>query len=158
VPPALLAPVRRRALDVYRRLPVPVRRAVVRWLTPRYSVGVVCVFRRDGHVLMLRQRHHAGWTLPGGLLGRGESPHDALSRELAEELAVSVALPRLPVRTYVDPAARHVDVVYVIDVPHGTELSTSADGLEVVDVAWRRPDSPVGNEATATMLALLDDR
>lgn len=151
-----MAPLRttahRAALSAFRRLPVPLRRTVVRLLTPRYSVGAVVVVRRGGRVLMLRQRHHYGWTLPGGLLGRGETPREALARELAEELRLSLPLPDWPLVTTVDPTTRHVDVIFVVDLPPGVEPGTTVDGLEVVRAAWRDPAGPGVMEPTAALL------
>lgn len=58
----------------------------------RRRVGAVIV--REGHVLMVRERRldadgrHLGveyWTLPGGGIEPGESPEQAVVREVAEE-------------------------------------------------------------------------
>ena len=57
-------------------------------------VGAVIV--RDGRILCA-QRGNAGalpgkWEFPGGKIEQGESPHDALVRELAEELLCKVTV------------------------------------------------------------------
>jgi len=50
---------------------------------------VAAVVLRDGHVLLGRRRaekQHAGWwEFPGGKIEPGETPEEALRRELAEE-------------------------------------------------------------------------
>ena len=51
-------------------------------------MGVSAVVVRDGRVLVGRRRgsHGAGtWAFPGGKLEAGESPEEAVRRELAEE-------------------------------------------------------------------------
>jgi mutator protein MutT len=61
----------------------------------RDAVGAV-VLRDDGRVLVIRRGRAPGrgtWTLPGGKVEPGESPTDAVVREVREEtgLAVEVA-------------------------------------------------------------------
>jgi 8-oxo-dGTP diphosphatase len=55
------------------------------------AAGIVL---QDGRVLVARRRKgdHLGglWEFPGGKMEPGETPHDALQRELAEELGVRV--------------------------------------------------------------------
>lgn len=59
-------------------------------------VGAVIV--RDGLVLCARRGPHghlAGlWEFPGGKVERGETPHDALRREIVEELSCHIAVGR----------------------------------------------------------------
>ncbi|HLM56844.1 MAG TPA: NUDIX hydrolase [Pyrinomonadaceae bacterium] len=64
------------------------RRAGV-WLTqPRFTVtaGVVVSDER-GRVLLLRHtlRGGSGWGIPGGFIGKGEQPDEAVRREVREE-------------------------------------------------------------------------
>lgn len=47
------------------------------------SGGKVLICRRTP-----RQKHPLQWEFPGGKVERGESPHQALSRELEEELGI----------------------------------------------------------------------
>ena len=84
-PPIRSRPIYLTALRVFRRMPAPLRRAAVRAGTPGFTVGAVCLLERDGMLLMLRQPHRVGWSLPGGLLDRGESAADAVQRELVED-------------------------------------------------------------------------
>jgi ADP-ribose pyrophosphatase YjhB (NUDIX family) len=53
--------------------------------------GVKCVITDGGHVLLVRHTYGPrGWDLPGGTVKRGEAPVDAASREMNEELGVSI--------------------------------------------------------------------
>ncbi len=44
----------------------------------------------DGKLLLVRVRENKLWYFPGGKIAEGESPVDALARELSEELNVTV--------------------------------------------------------------------
>lgn len=124
------------ALSTFRRLPRPLRRAIVRAATPSYSVGAVAVVRdAQDRVLLLRERHHDGWGLPGGLLGRRERPVDAVRRELVEEVALTIeesAFGRPSV--VVDPSAHRIDVVFVVDAP--ADATPRAQEPEVLEMRW----------------------
>ena len=47
--------------------------------------AAVCWVERDGKVLVVWNRRYRGWTLPGGLVEDGETPPQAMARELFEE-------------------------------------------------------------------------
>lgn len=59
---------------------------------PTVLVAAVALFDRDGRVLIARRpegKPMAGlWEFPGGKVEAGETPEEALIRELREELAV----------------------------------------------------------------------
>jgi ADP-ribose pyrophosphatase YjhB (NUDIX family) len=129
--------VKKQAMAAFRRMPMPVRRAVVHSVTPSYTVGAVVVLRRgDGRMALVEQRHSPGWALPGGLMQRGESPASALVREVAEELGVTLDISTLPVPyACVNAAVRRVDVVYFVDAPPRTRLQRE-DEVEVTRTGW----------------------
>jgi ADP-ribose pyrophosphatase YjhB (NUDIX family) len=58
------------------------------WLKQAYptpQVDVRGVVFRDGHVLLVREVADGRWTLPGGWADLGESPSEAVVREVREE-------------------------------------------------------------------------
>lgn len=134
-PPIRSRPVYLTALRVFRRLPAPVRRTAVRAGTPGFTVGAVCLLEREGMLLMLRQPHRVGWSLPGGLLSRGESAAEAVQRELVEEIGVRVQVGR-PVTVVVDSPLRRVDVIYRVQVTG--EIGERAGG-EATTARWLDP-------------------
>ena len=72
--------------------------------------GSTRLIRRDDAVLLTRIStrgfHSGSWTLPGGGLDHGESPRDALAREVREECGVDVR-GRRPARRPRPPLRRH---------------------------------------------------
>ena len=62
---------------------------------PRYEV-VSCFVEHDGAILLLHRRDHkpegGKWGVPAGKIDAGESPVQALLRELAEETGLEVPI------------------------------------------------------------------
>ena len=129
-----LSTARRLALRTFRALPRPLRILAVRIIAPGHTVGALCFLERDdGRVLLLRQYHRDGLTLPGGLLNRGEDPARALVREVREETGLLVEVD-MPFATLVAPGSRRVDVLF--HVPVRGEVPVRVDG-EAIHAEWR---------------------
>jgi 8-oxo-dGTP diphosphatase len=151
---ALTHRLHRLALTLYAGSPAPLRRLVIRVLSPPYILGVLCVLRHGDDVLLLRQRHDpTDWSLPGGLLKRGETPRAALAREVAEELGLELPLPDQPSLINVVPEVRRADLVFVL--PVDARPKVRIDDVEVVAVDWLHLDDPVENEVTESVLRLV---
>lgn len=61
-------------------------------MEPRLAVGAV-VLREDGAVLLVRRARPpaaGSWTLPGGKVEDGETPEQAIAREVLEETGLRV--------------------------------------------------------------------
>jgi ADP-ribose pyrophosphatase YjhB (NUDIX family) len=155
--PEILTEVRRRAyaivLTIFRWLPPPVRRGLVRAGTPSFTVGAVCAIEHHGSLLMLRQPHRPGWTLPGGLLERGETAAEAVVREVFEETHLRVEV-GVPLTVKVNPRVRRVDVVFHIAVDSRPDARA---GGEATDARWLRPEevAPTADGPTREVLDLL---
>ena len=149
--------------NIFYRLPHPVRRGLVRLVVPRYIVGAVTLVRdaeaaAPGRLLLLRQPPGRGWTLPAGLLQRGEAPLDGTTRELGEETGIKLAPERLSpaVPNAVVHAKGWVDVVFEVSVPAST-TTLAVDGAEVYEAAWHPLDQlPRLTGPTARLLAYYD--
>jgi 8-oxo-dGTP diphosphatase len=139
----------RTGLIGFGRLPHVVQRWVVRVASPSYTVGAVLVLEHEGHVLVLRQLHREGWTLPGGLLAQGETPAEAVVREVGEELGLTVDLDPeldLPAATLVEPHSQRVDVIFHRRVDQRPTVRPRGEAFRV---AWRRIEDLVGENHDA---------
>ncbi len=118
-----------------------------------------------GDVLLIRPHGYAPdqWTLAGGGVEAGESPVEAMRRELAEELGIVCDAPdQLPVQSrfvysHEYKLKRGLDhdgqqaVMFFVRVPTGIDLRLQAE--EIAEARWFRPDEavaafPVANQRT----------
>jgi ADP-ribose pyrophosphatase YjhB (NUDIX family) len=144
---------RRGALTTYGRLPRRLRLAVLHALAPSHTVGALCLVEHEGRLLMLRQHHRQGWTLPGGLVDRGEDAEQAVVRELGEETGLTVEV-GLPFGVVVDPKSRRVDVLFHVPVERRPALTVSSEATEA---RWlTRAEAGTVDEPTAQAFAMFD--
>jgi 8-oxo-dGTP pyrophosphatase MutT (NUDIX family) len=123
---------------------ITLERDLARVIGVRASVSAV-IFDRQGR-LLLQQRSDGGqWGLPGGSVEIGESLHQAVAREVAEETGLRVAArrlvgvyshPDLQIVRYPDGNAWHyVNVCFECGV-RGGRLTTCDETLAL---AWVMP-------------------
>lgn len=132
------------ALIAFRRTPAPLRRSMVRAATPGFTVGAVAVISRGDRVLFLRQPHRDGWSLPGGLLDRGERAADAVVREVFEETGLRIEV-GIPLTCQVNARVRRVDVIFTVAVDAEPNVVV---GGEAKDHRWLRVDELPGADAS----------
>jgi 8-oxo-dGTP diphosphatase len=98
---------------------------------------VVAALVRDGAgILMSRRRADQPmpglWEFPGGKVEPGESPTDALMREVREELGCEVAVGRIhEVVFHAYPEFDLYMLVYTATISRGTPAA-----IEVAEIAW----------------------
>ncbi|MEN2739144.1 (deoxy)nucleoside triphosphate pyrophosphohydrolase [Microbacterium sp. X-17] len=137
--------------------------------TPSRPLPVVAaVIVRDGAVLACRRAAHkdaAGrWEFPGGKVEAGETPQDALRRELREELGVAVRVGVLLDRTVTGRvdlacyAATLVGAAPTASTDHDALKWRATDDLAGLD--WADADRPVvallGRMGAAELAAATD--
>ncbi|HTH62263.1 MAG TPA: NUDIX domain-containing protein [Paraburkholderia sp.] len=92
---------------------------------------VLC--RRREKILLVTRRW-SRWALPGGTIGRNETPHDAARRELAEETTVAVDSLTYLFEFRGLGKNHHI---FLIDLP---DHFAPAPSREIVGCEWFRPD------------------
>lgn len=132
----------RLALQVYRRLPVGLRRRAVRAISPSFTVGAMCFIERaDGALLLVRHSYRDRWGVPGGLLQKGEDAEDGARREVREEVGLAVELLGEPA-VVVDADPQRVDVIFRARPVAGTGTDPDVGAsAEIVDARWFAPDA-----------------
>ena len=95
------------------------------------------ILGEDGRILITQRRADQPlplqWELPGGKVEPGESPTDALARELAEELGVTAHVGRIwDVLFHAYPAFDLVMLVYACRLAPGSVPRA----VEVADLVW----------------------
>ena len=152
--------VHRLLLQIFRRLPARARRAVVHAIAPSYYVGAIALVQRDdGARLFVRHTYRRRWGVPGGLVGRGEDPRDAVRREAREEVGLRIELVGEPA-VVVDPETRRVDVIFAARPAPGEDPSSVAPrSPEIAECRWFAADDlPSLQHETAGALVVLARR
>lgn len=110
---------------------------------PTQLISVVAaVARRDQEVLVaLRspgKRHGGLWEFPGGKVLEGETLHEAVRRELAEELGVGASRVEDPVFRARDPGSPFL----ILFIP--VQLDGAPRPMEHSALSWRPPSELTG--------------
>lgn len=125
---------------LYRRLPLPLwlQSWLIRRIAPTFLVGVVGVIQNErGEVLLLEHvfHRHYVWGLPGGWMECGESPAQALRRELREEVGLEIEIETL-LGVEPDETLRQLQIGYLCHaLGQPTHLSH-----EILAARWVTPD------------------
>ncbi len=140
------------ALLAFRSLPGPLRRGAVRVGTPNYTVGAVVAIEHDGTVLLLGQPHRKGWSLPGGLIDHGETPAEAVTREVREEIGLDID-PGDHVAVGVHPHSQSIDVIFRVLVQERPDLHLASEARR--SQWWRLEELGDVDRETRQILDLL---
>ncbi|MFN2563384.1 MAG: NUDIX hydrolase [Gemmatimonadaceae bacterium] len=113
------------------------------YATPKLDVRGV-VFRDDGALLFVRERSDGGWTVPGGWVDVGESPSEAVEKEVREESGYVVRATKVLALLDRDrhghpPHAHHIWKVFIRCSLVGG--AAAAQGLETEGVGFFRADT-----------------
>ena len=117
---------------IWKVLPPGLRLRIVRATQRKFTFSAaVFVIDDEGRVLLLNHvlRPFSGWGLPGGFIGHGEQPEEAIRRELFEEVGIELAdLEMYRIRTI----RKHVEILFTAR-PRGDARVLSR---EIIELGW----------------------
>jgi len=128
--------------------------ALLRWRTRGVKV---MAFDPDDRLLLVRHRYGRTdlWMLPGGGIGRGETPAAAAVRELAEETGCTLA-DVAPIGCYEAQAEGRRDTVFLF---RGTTRDMPvADAVELAEARFFALDALPDGVSPATMRRIAEHR
>ncbi len=97
---------------IWRKLSPLARLKIVRATQTKFTASVAAIVENEnGEILLLDHvlRPDSGWGIPGGFLGYGEQPAEAVRRELIEETGLELEMVEM-VRVQV--VNRHIEILF----------------------------------------------
>jgi ADP-ribose pyrophosphatase YjhB (NUDIX family) len=115
------------------------------------TLGVnAVVIDADGNILLVRHTYKNGWHLPGGGVERGETIHEALKRELAEEAGVSLTGEAALFGVFFNSNASPRDHVALFVVRCFDEPGVFRRNTEILDRGFYSPENLPSDTAEPT--------
>jgi ADP-ribose pyrophosphatase YjhB (NUDIX family) len=98
-------------------------------------IEVRCLIVYDGRVLLIRHSYGPeGWSLPGGGARRNESPVAAVSREVKEEVGISLpSVNQIEVNRF---QPKHMPIKSFCFVAEVASADFKLNGAEVAEARW----------------------
>jgi len=112
--------------------------------TPGGPIVAAGALFRDagGRIMLVRPHYKETWDIPGGMVEPGETPSEACTREVAEELGLTVTVGQALVVDWAPHPTQGDKLLFVFDGGHlgNNQLDTIrfVDG-EIIDWKWVAP-------------------
>jgi ADP-ribose pyrophosphatase YjhB (NUDIX family) len=117
---------------IWRVLPRRLRVLGVRTTQTTFTVSATAIiFNDEQKVLLLDHvlRPNSGWALPGGFLQSNELAHEALSREIKEEIGLTSTNLRV---VFVNTYRRHVEIFFKVRAEGEAKIGSR----EIIGYRW----------------------
>ncbi len=141
-------------LTTVRRSTLALSLAARAYLTPLAFGTMGLIEDEDGRVLLVRHRYKPGLGFPGGGVGAGEPPADAVLRELREEIGLSTAAAPELFGLYTRKVGWTTNLVALYRVREAQV--DFKPGLEISEIVRVDPASPPDDATPATRRRLAE--
>lgn len=121
------------------------------------TLGATAILGDERGVWLVRHTYMRGWFLPGGGVKRAETFHDAVRREVLEELGLTIVGPVRLLGAYGDGRNRHM-VTFSAGAWTGEARAASAEIAEVRLVDPRATPEGTSRGTTRRIAEWLGDR
>lgn len=106
---------------------------------PMHRVSVKIALRTpDGEKVLMTRLEGGQYGLPGGHIENGETPEQAILRELHEELGITYGGPLEQARFWKDPEGERILLGYVGQLDESTTMTFQLE--EIIGVQWATRD------------------
>ncbi|MFJ5955197.1 NUDIX domain-containing protein [Paenarthrobacter sp. NPDC092416] len=110
-------------------------------------VSAVCVYNHEGHLLTVRKRGTDKFMHPGGKPEAGETPAEAASRELLEEVGIEVAPQDLePLGVWLAAAANEAATNIEATVFTAPGIWEAHPSAEIAEIRWLDFTAPLPDD------------
>ena len=108
----------------------------VYWFIARpHQRGAKCIIEHAGQLLLIRNTYGRGhWTFSGGIIEPGETPEQAVIREVREELQIRLERAK-PIGSFINRKDFKVDEVFVFHCEVDS-LRFEVDPVEIATAQW----------------------
>lgn len=96
------------------------------------------IFNEKGHILLIKENYdRRRYGLPGGMIEAGETPEEAVIREVMEETCVQVRVSRLVGMYDFRWSERWLSFAFLCEIESGSPTIPPTD--EIAEVSWFDP-------------------
>jgi ADP-ribose pyrophosphatase YjhB (NUDIX family) len=124
---------------------------------PRIRGTMVAIWCR-GRILLVKCSYRRGWSIPGGLVKKGETWTQAAVRETFEEVGLRLMEEDLVFKAEVPGDLGPRDLSHLFEIPLDQPGDVTVDGREIIDAEFVTPQAALKRRLHANVRRYLQER